>query len=64
MGFEMGAINFECVICESEFEADEYDDDSKNKCPNCGQIYNYDEALTIKLTESQLSALRIDKLCM
>jgi NAD-dependent SIR2 family protein deacetylase len=54
----MGYINFECVICEAEFKADEYDDNNQNKCPECGQVYNYDEALTIELTKVQLDLLR------
>jgi NAD-dependent SIR2 family protein deacetylase len=54
----MGDINFECVICKSEFKADEYDDNNQNKCPECGQVYNYDEALTIELTKAQLDLLR------
>lgn len=46
---------FTCLICETPFEEDKYD---KNVCPNCGQVYVYDEAQMIDLTKEQLAALR------
>ncbi len=53
----MGDINFNCVICEAEFKVDGHCDQNKNKCPNCGQTYNYDEGLTIELTEEKIKWL-------
>lgn len=44
-----------CEICETEFEADTY---GENTCPKCGQVYTYDEAQKIVLTEAQLALLR------
>lgn len=49
---------FECVICNQEFDVDGYDDSGVNKCPNCGQVYNYDEGLSIELTSEQLEWLK------
>ncbi len=55
----MGIINgFECIICDEKFSVDEYDDTGVNKCPSCGQVYNYDEGLIIELTKEQLTALK------
>jgi len=39
----MGAIKFDCVLCKTEFDADEYDNTGLNECPNCGQIHDYQE---------------------
>ena len=57
----MGTLkDFECAICKTKFDADEYDDTSFNKCPECGQVYNYDEGLVIELTEEQKRVLTLD----
>ena len=54
----MGFIsNFKCVICETEFDVDGYDDTGVNKCPKCNQVYNYDEGLTPVLTKEQIVIL-------
>lgn len=47
-----------CKVCKREFNADPYDDTGINKCPCCGQVYNYDEGLMIELTEEQIEWLR------
>jgi len=55
----MGTLkDFECVICETKFDADEYDDTCINRCPNCDQLYNYDEGLIVVLTDEQIQWLR------
>jgi Zn finger protein HypA/HybF involved in hydrogenase expression len=51
----MGNLNFECDICEAKFEVENFTD---TKCPKCGQVYFYDEAITIGLTKVQLDLLR------
>ena len=51
----MSAIDNTCLICETTFSADKYDD---NVCPKCGQVYNYDEGLEIALTKDQVECLR------
>lgn len=52
---------FKCVICETEFVADEYEDSGENRCPSCGQVYNYDEGLRIALTDEQIRCLAVLK---
>lgn len=52
--------NFECLICKTKFDADEYDDTGVNKCPKCGQVYNYDEGLAIELTDEQKEILTLN----
>lgn len=55
----MGMISgFKCEICETEFTVDEYDDTGANRCPNCDQLYNYDEGQSIVLTDDQVQRLR------
>tara|TARA_R110000850_G_scaffold260564_1_gene387889 strand:+ start:35 stop:220 length:186 start_codon:yes stop_codon:yes gene_type:complete len=57
----MGIIkDFKCIICETKFDVDAYDDAGLNKCPKCDQVYNYDEGLQIELTEDQKRALTLD----
>ena len=51
-------ISIACEICNTNFDADEYDDTNINKCPECGQIYNYDEGLTMVLSKDQMEWLR------
>jgi len=46
-----------CEICKTKFEVDQYDDSNKNKCPKCGQLYNYNEGLGIVLTDEQIQLL-------
>ena len=50
--------DFLCIICGNKFDVNEYDDQNKNQCGNCGQIYNYDEGLHIELTPEQLELLK------
>ena len=45
----------DCILCGEEFEYDTYGDD--NKCPKCGQIYDYDEGQVIRLSEKQKETL-------
>jgi NAD-dependent SIR2 family protein deacetylase len=55
----MGILkDFKCVICRTTFDADEYDDLGINKCPDCGQAYNYNEGLQLELSAEQLEWLK------
>lgn len=55
----MGTLkDFKCIICKVEFDAENY---GLNKCPHCGQEYDYDEAVSIVLTEDQIKLLALDK---
>lgn len=44
-----------CILCEKEFELEKYEGGA---CPNCGQVYKYDEGYFISLSEEQLGLLR------
>lgn len=48
-----------CIICDHKFEHGTYS--ANINCPNCGQIYDYDEGQCIRLSEEQINILKAHK---
>jgi hypothetical protein len=54
----MGLSTLDCIICDKEFDVDEY---GESECPSCGQGYEYDEGVFIELTDEQIKLLKDHK---
>ena len=48
-------MEINCDICNAPFEQDTYAD---GECPICGQKYEYEEGITMVLTDEQVGVLR------